>query len=174
MSTNVAVRPSLLLALALSLVGCYGESAAPTKSPEQVQAEQLVEKQRLDAHKIQSATVAAELQKATQAEIRAIYRSCKSSVLALAKSRNTTPYEVFLVDEYSADIYQTMAYGTNVLSDEQNAKRFLKSRRSSKYLEVDLNLTYSVIFARDGFSGPTKESKAYMCFVKPGLVAEAL
>lgn len=162
----------LVLCSTLIYMGCSQQSdAPPQKTAEQIQAEKIAEEQEIKENQRQIAQIDAELQKATPDQIRSIQQSCKSAILDLAKSRNTSPFEVFLVDEYSADVYQAAAYtgSGNVTSDEERVKRFLKSRKAGENLQSALSLSYSVMFTHDRFSGPQKEPKNFMCVIKPGL-----
>jgi hypothetical protein len=122
------------------------------------------------------AKLESELQKATPEKIKSILSLCQSSVLEIAKSQNTSPFDVFLVDEYSADVYQAGAYmgGGNVSSESERIKRFIKARKDGeKYLRYALDLSYTVMFTRDSFSGPQKEPRSYSCQIEPGLTVHS-
>lgn len=167
----------LIFGSILIVTGCSKEnSAPPQKTMEQMQVEKTVEEKRLKEYEEQIAKLESELQKATPEEIKSILSSCQSSVLALAKSQNTSPFDVFLVDEYSADVYQAGAYlgGGNVSSESDRIKGFIKARKDGeKNLQYALDLSYTVMFTRDSFSGPQKEPKRYRCQIEPGLTVRA-
>lgn len=161
----------LVLCSTLIYMGCSQQSdAPPQKTAEQIQAEKIAEEQAIKEVQREIAQIDADLQKATPDQIRSIHQSCKSAILDLAKSRNTSPFEVFLVDEYSADVYQAAAFAGNgnVKTDEDRVKRFLEARKAGEDLRSALSLSYSVMFTHDGFSGPRKEPKNFMCEIKPG------
>lgn len=167
----------LIFGSVLIVTGCGEEkSAPPQKTIEQTQAEKIAEEQRVKEYEEQLAKLETELQKATPEKIKSILSSCQSSVLELAESRNTSPFGVFLVDEYSADVYQAGAYvgGGNVSSESERVKRFIKARKDGeKDLRYALDLSYTVMFTRDSFSGPQKEPRRYSCQVEPGLTVRA-
>lgn len=174
---NTAVSFLALSAILLDISGCGRKSdAPPQKTAEEVQAEKLAEEQRRREYEQKTAQLEAELKKATPAQVRSILQSCKSAVLELAKSQNRSPFDVFLVDEYSADVYQASAYvgGGDVSSAEQRAQQFLKARKAGeKDLRYSLSLSYTVVFTYDSFSGPKKEPKRFMCELEPGLSVRA-
>lgn len=164
----------------LSIAGCNSRSDTPPpkKTTEQIQAEKIAAEQRMREYEEKKAKLESDLNKVTAGQVRSILQSCKSSVLQLAKSQNRSPFDVFLVDEYSADVYQAAAYvgSGNVSSEEQRVQQFLKARKAKekeKSLRYALNLSYTVMFTNDSFSGPQKEPKRYMCELEPGLTVRA-
>lgn len=173
LSRKNCISCGLLLAFMVAATGCGRKSdAPPQKTTEQIRAEQIAAEEREKEGKRKSAQTEAELKSATAGQIRALVSKCKSDVLTLAKSQNRSPFEVFLVDEYSADIYQAAAHigGGSVSSDEQMVQKFLKARKAGdQYFAQALNLSYTVMFTHDSFSGPKKEPKRYACFIEPGL-----
>lgn len=167
----------LIFGSLLIVTGCGEEkSAPPQKTMEQIQAEKTAEEKRVKEYEEQMAKLESELQKATPEKIKSILSLCQSSVLEIAKSQNTSPFDVFLVDEYSADVYQAGAYmgGGNVSSESERIKRFIKARKDGeKYLRYALDLSYTVMFTRDSFSGPQKEPRSYSCQIEPGLTVHS-
>lgn len=169
---NAAIY-GLILGVGLISSGCNQKTnAPPQKTAEQIQAEKIAEEQGIKLYQQQRAQIETDLQNASPDKLRSILASCKSSVLNQAKSENTSPFDVFLVDEYSADVYQAAAYvgNGNASSEDERIKRFLKARKAGeKDLQFALNLSYSVMFTRDSFSGPQKEPRSYNCQLGQGL-----
>jgi hypothetical protein len=169
---NAAIY-GLILGVGLTSSGCDQKTnAPPQKTAKQTQAEKIAEEQSIKLYQQQLAQMETDLQNATPDKIRAILASCKSSILNQAKSENTSPFDVFMVDEYSADVYQAAAYvgNGNISSEDERVKRFLKARKAGeKDLQFALDLSYSVMFTRDSFSGPQKEPRSYNCHLEQGL-----
>lgn len=161
----------------LCVAGCSGRSdTPPPKTSEQTQAEKLATEQRMREYEKKKAILESDLKKVTADQVRSILQNCKSTVLQLAKSQNRSPFDVFLVDEYSADVHQAAAYvgGGNVSSEEQRVQQFLKARKGGeKDMQYALDLSYTVMFTYDSFSGPLREPKRYMCKLEPGLTFSA-
>lgn len=168
-----ALSLGLSLAVLIAATGCSKKTEVTSqKTAEQIQWEEEATALRKKKAMEDATLVQAELSKATPGQVRSLFSSCKGTILSQAKSENTSPFGVFLVDEYSADSYQGAAYamGGNIAGEDQRVKRFMKARKAgSKDLVHELDLSYSVMFTRDSFSGPKKESKSYWCNVQPGL-----
>lgn len=165
---------------ALFVTGC-GESkvTSPSKPPDEIlveetEAEKIAKEQRMREYEEEKSKLESNLKKMTDNKAQSILQGCKAAVLQLAKSQNKSPFDVFLVDEYSADVYQGAAYAeggrVSIESEEDRLKRFLKARKNGKKdLRYALNLSYTVMFTHDSFSGPRKEAKGYSCELKPDL-----
>ncbi|WP_415355919.1 hypothetical protein [Halioglobus sp. Uisw_031] len=90
--------------------------------------------------------------------------------MEVARKRNKTRFEIFLVDEYSADVYQAAAYGSfgAIENDEERVARLHEAiAEKADPLWRSLNLSYLVIVTKDSFSGLTRESKRYTCTLEP-------
>ena len=141
-----------------------------SKSAEQIAAEATAKSEREEAARKKTEHVERDLKAATPSQLRALISSCKTAVLAEAKTDNRSPFDFFLVDEYSADVYQAATYSGNTSSEENRLKQFVAARKkSAKVLQNEINLSYSVMFTRDSFPGPRKEAKRYTCWLKPDL-----
>lgn len=156
------------------LAGCGRGTDAPlAKTAEQIRLEQITKEENEKETNRKMEQLESELKNATVGQIRGLVSNCKAAVLSLAKLDNKSPFDVFLVDEYSADSYQAAAHlsgGGSVSNDEKVIKDFLKARKAGEVnLFTKLNLRHTVIFTNDSFSGPTKEPKRYACFIEPGL-----
>lgn len=173
---NLPAIYGIIFCSALIGVGCNQKiSAPPQKTAVQIQAEKAAEDLLQKEYEEQIAKLETELQKATPERIRSILSICQSSILELAKSENTSPFDVFLVDEYSADVYQAASYvgGGNVSSESERIKKFIKARKDGeKNLQYALDLSYTVMFTHDSFSGPTKEPRRYSCQIEPDLTVK--
>ncbi len=164
----------MVLTLIICMTGC-GEKveAPPAKTEAQIQAELAAAELHKKRVAEDAATLAADLAKVTPKMIRAMISDCKSLIGYRAKSDNgNSPFAYSMVDEYSADVHQAAAHlgGGKTSGDEQMIKDFLKARKAGdSNLESQLNMSYSVIFTTDSFSGPKKTTKSYHCWINPGL-----
>ncbi|WP_116378162.1 hypothetical protein [Cupriavidus taiwanensis] len=95
-----------------------------------------------------------------------------------AKKEMQTPFEPFLVTEYSADVYQAAAWaaGKSITPDKELIQRHLKDLKEydkgKTLYQPSFYASYSVIYTRDSLSGPVREVKGYSCRPLPGLNAE--
>ena len=162
----------------LTTVGCDQKSSAPPqKTAMQMQVEKVAVELLQKEHEEQIAKLETELQKVKPERIRSMLSACQSSILELAKSENTSPFAVFLVDEYSADVYQAASYagGGNVSSESERIKKFIRARKDGeKNLQYALDLSYTVMFTRESFSGSEKEPRRYSCHIEPDMTVKAI
>jgi tetratricopeptide (TPR) repeat protein len=151
-------------------------SVTPQKTPEQIQSEKISEEQSKKNYEKQIENLEIKLKKATPEKLESMLSSCQSAILELAKSQNTSPFSIFLVDEYSADTYQAVVAidGGSVSSQSERIDRFLKAQENgTKDLRYALNLSYTVMFTHDSFSGTIKDPKKYRCTIEPDLTVHA-
>ena len=119
-----AMAWGLILGAAIVVSGCDNKNEAPAqKTAEQIQAEKIAIEQLTKEREQQEAQIETALRSAKPDQLRSILQSCKSFVLEQAKTQNRSPFAFFLVDEYSADIYQAAAYaegGRGSISSEND------------------------------------------------------
>jgi hypothetical protein len=90
-----------------------------------------------------------------------------------AKEDNRGPFQVFMVDEYSADVHQAVAYlgGGAAMTDEARLKRFIAAKKAGQPdLRYALDMRYTVMFTEDTFRGPVKRPQRYSCRLNDQMV----
>jgi hypothetical protein len=161
--------------LITQLAGC-AEDPPPARPapPELTQAEKdaIAEEVRreMEEREAYAWEVARSLGAASDAELIALLHTCKGQVDALMRESNTGPFASFLVDEYSADVYQVMAMTGATPFAERVAtfRRSLEMSNGSRYAP-SLNSRFTVISTSDSFSGPQRKATNYDCELAPGL-----
>ncbi|MBU3591859.1 hypothetical protein ICN11_07510 [Polynucleobacter sp. 78F-HAINBA] len=154
------------LFMSLAIVGCGKSSEKKTPITQQISDSEIAERKRIFEERAER--LDAELNAASPQVLASLFESCKSIVLNYARS--TTNYGVFMVDQYSADIYQAEAHfnGGRYVSTQERVKIFLDARKGGgKNLEYMLPLSYTVTI-----SSPTKVWEKLKCKIEPGLALE--
>lgn len=173
-SMNLSSIRRALCILVLSAITAGCDQRPPVKNIQQGATEELNPTANQIDYATKRSNIGLEVSTTTENEIRSLMSACKSAILKLAKSKNKSAFEVYLVDEYSADSYQAIAYtsGGHLLSEARRVEQFIKARdmgSPSLALSLEKQLAYTVIHTRDSFSGINKEAVNYGCLLEPGL-----
>jgi hypothetical protein len=171
--------PCVLLVLFLGACERAGPEIQelPPKTAQQVAEE--AERQRLhelraaEAREHQRTFFDTKLKQLTNQQLKQILFDCQAAIMKKAKEDNRGPFEVFMVDEYSADVHQAGAYlgGGAVMTDDARLKRFIAAKSAGQPdLRFALDMRYTVMFTEDTFRGPVKRPQRYSCRLNDQMV----
>lgn len=113
-----------------------------------------------------------ELVKADKKQLSSLLSVCKNEIVKLANEEKRQSFDVFIVDDYNADVYQAVAHlgGGSIQPDSERVDEYLKAVKNNPGdTSVTLNTDYTVIVTEDSFSGLQKKPINYTCDVGAGL-----
>lgn len=163
------------LILGIALVSSCGKEKTekPVSSAAEISEAEDRAKRVIVEHEERDAKIQADLLVAKPEDIRRLLRECRQFVIQRTKVDYRTPFEPFIPDQYSADVYKGAAFmaDTGYLdSDADRLKRFLDARkRKEKVLQYSLTLSHPVVVTRESLTEMVKEVKRVSCSLRPGL-----
>lgn len=106
------------------------------------------------------------MMKSGNEQLEKLLDTCRSSIMEYSRSSYKGPFNLYMVDIYSADIYQLMAGARAIETDEERIKKAKKYY--STFKEFDLNTEFAILYTVDSFSAPQKITHNYNCKFSEG------
>ncbi len=121
---------------------------------------------RVEDEKMKEEKLTSSIMKSNNKQLVNLLDNCRSSIMDYARSSYKGPFNLYMIDVYSADIYQLMAGSHAIETDEDRIKKARKYY--STFHELDLNTEFAILYTVDSFSGPKKIAKKYKCKFSEG------
>ncbi len=152
-----------MTATALTLSGC-----GPSKAEREAELKAIMEQIAKESAE-KKAKANEQIKALNDQELISLISSCKAAIMQEARQRYK-PFEPFMVDEHSADIYQAATHlsGGKINKPGDISARVKQYRErvksgQDKNLSDPLDTRFSVMVTQDSFSGPQKQSIEASC-----------
>lgn len=146
-----------LLLLCITFTACDSQ-------PKVLTAEEVAEnKRKYDLEVAEDEAIKQSLLNASDKKLKSMLSNCRSLINEYATFKNKGPFSIYMIDKYSADVYQYPAGKKSTMDDEERIKDL---RDSSSY--ISFNTNYAILATTDTFSGPKKSVDKYACKIIKG------
>lgn len=153
------INQLIVTALFLVLAGCSNEDKPRQLTPEEIAED----KRQFKAELAKEEAIKKSIFEASDSKLKQMLSDCRKFINEYADSKNNGPFSNYMVDAYSANVYQYPAGRQALMSDEE---RIEDLRRSKDY--IFFNTEYAVLSISDSFSGPQKSVDKYKCEIEAG------
>lgn len=153
----------VLVGICFGMVACSSEDEAIAErklTPEEIAENN----RRYEQMRAEEEALKKSIFNASDQVLKQLLADCRRQVNEYADSRNKGPFSNYMIDQYSADVYQYPAGRNALMTDEQ---RIEDLRKSKDY--ISFNTEYAILSTSDSFSGPQKSVDKYECEIEKGL-----
>ncbi|WP_303293850.1 hypothetical protein [Marinobacter sp. ST-43] len=153
------------------VASCVGMASCSSESePKKLTPEQIAENKRLfEEQQAKEEALKLSIFEADEETLKQMLSECRKLITEYADSRNNGPFSNYMIDQYSADVYQYQAGRDALMTDDE---RIADLKESKEY--ISFNTEYAILSTSDSFNGPQKSVDKYECaFSKGPTVARA-